>query len=86
MATGSFAKYFGILAILGAASSAGAARAQTDMSCADMLKANTQLDAATKEALAKDPTAAALDKKINDYCTKNPAAKVSEAMEKVMMQ
>ena len=41
---------------------------------------------ATKAAMAKDPAAAELDKKMNDYCAKNPAAKVSEAMEKVMMQ
>ena len=63
-----------------------AAHAQTDMSCADLLKANTQIDAATKAEMAKDPTAAALDKKINDYCAKNPKAKASEAMEKAMTE
>src|ERR1700677_4762597 len=44
----------------------GAAQAQSDMSCADLLKANAQLDAAAKAEVAKDPTGAALDKKIND--------------------
>jgi hypothetical protein len=54
------------------------------MSCAELLKANAQLDAATKAEANKDPTAAALDKRINDYCAKNPTAKASEAMEKAM--
>jgi hypothetical protein len=62
----------------------GAANAQSDMSCADLLKANAQIDAATKAEMAKDATAAAMDKKVNDYCTKNPAAKASEAMEKAL--
>lgn len=82
----SFAYCAGILLIAGVSLAASASFAQSDMSCADMLKANTQLDQATKDAMAKDPTAAAMDKKMNDYCAKNPAAKVSEAMEKVMMQ
>ncbi len=64
----------------------GAAQAQSDMSCADLLKANAQIDDATKAQMAKDPAAAALDKKINDYCTKNPTAKASEAMEKAMAE
>ena len=62
----------------------GVAQAQADMSCADLLKANAQIDAATKAEMAKDPAAAALDKKIDDYCVKNPTAKASEAMEKAM--
>jgi len=62
----------------------GAAQAQTDMTCADLLKANAQIDAAAKAEMVKDPAAAALDKKVNDYCAKNPAAKASEAMEKAM--
>jgi len=62
----------------------GAAHAQSEMSCADLLKVNAQIDDATKAEMAKDATAAALDKKINDYCTKNPTAKASEAMEKAM--
>ena len=61
-----------------------AAEAQSDMSCADLLKANAQIDAATKAEMAKDASAAAMDKKINDYCTKNPTAKASEAMEKAL--
>jgi len=62
----------------------GAAQAQADMTCADLLKANAQIDAATKADAAKDPAAAAMDKKINDYCAKNPTAKASEAMEKAL--
>jgi hypothetical protein len=68
------------LAVLGMS----AAQAQTDMSCADLLKANAQLDEKTKAIAASDPTAAEMDRKINDYCTKNPTAKASEAMEKAM--
>jgi hypothetical protein len=60
------------------------AQAQADMTCADLTKANAQIDDATKAAMAKDPAAAAMDKKINDYCAKNPTAKASEAMEKAM--
>jgi hypothetical protein len=72
---------FAITIFLGAFS---AAQAQSDMSCAELLKANAQLDAATKAEGNKDPAGAALDKKINDYCAKNPTAKASEAMEKAM--
>ncbi|HEY1943704.1 MAG TPA: hypothetical protein VGH40_16455 [Roseiarcus sp.] len=64
----------------------GAASAQTDMSCAELLKTNEQLDAAAKAEMAKDPTAAEMDKKVNDYCTKNPTAKASEAMEKALSE
>jgi hypothetical protein len=64
----------------------GVADAQSDMSCADLLKSNAQLDAATKAAMAKDADGAAMDKKINDYCAKNPTAKASEAMEKALAQ
>jgi hypothetical protein len=60
------------------------AHAQSDLSCADLIKANAQIDAATKAEMAKDATAAAMDKKINDYCAKNPTAKASEAMEKAL--
>jgi len=72
---------FAVAIFFGAFSSA---QAQSDMSCADLLKANAHLDAAAKAEVAKDPTGAALDKKINDYCAKNPSAKASEAMEKAM--
>jgi hypothetical protein len=61
-----------------------AAQAQSDMSCTDLLKANAQIDSVTKAEMAKDATAAAMDKKINDYCAKNPTAKASEAMEKAL--
>ena len=64
----------------------GAAQAQSDMTCADLLKANAQLDAATKDALAKDASAAAMDKKINDFCAKNPKEKASVAMEKALSE
>ncbi len=61
-----------------------AAQAQSDMSCADLLKANAQIDAATKAEMAKVAAAAAMEKKIDDYCTKNPTVRASEAMEKAM--
>lgn len=62
----------------------GAAQAQSDMSCADLLKANGRIDAATKAEMAKDAAGAAMDQKINDYCVNNHTAKASEAMEKAM--
>ncbi|WP_375458027.1 hypothetical protein [uncultured Enterovirga sp.] len=69
--------------------SAGPAPAQTDMSCADYLKADAEMQAAIsaadKAALAKDPSATALDRKVREYCTKNPKAPASEAMEKAVM-
>jgi hypothetical protein len=61
-----------------------AAEAQSDLSCADLLKANAQIDAATRAEMAKDASAAAMDKKIDDYCAKYPTAKASEAMEKAL--
>ena len=73
-----------VAAIVLLVASLGAAHAQSDMSCADLIKANAQIDAATKAEMAKDATAAALDTKINAYCAKNPTAKASEAMEKAM--
>ena len=39
------------------------AHAQSDLSCADLIKANAQIDAATKAEMAKDATAAAMNKK-----------------------
>ena len=72
------------IAILVLLAGTGLASAQTDMSCADLMKMNAQLDAATKAEAAKDPTAAAMDAKINAYCAKNPTAKASEAMEKAL--
>jgi hypothetical protein len=63
--------------------SLGAACAQADMSCADLLKANKQIEEAMK-GQPKDADSTAMDKKINDYCIKNPNAKASEAMEKAL--
>jgi hypothetical protein len=73
-----------IAGVIFAALGISAAQAQADMSCADLLKANAQLDEKTKALAASDPTAAEMDRKVNDYCTKNPTAKASEAMEKAM--
>ena len=65
-----------------------AAVAQQDMSCADYLKGDQQMQAALtpadRAALASDPAATALDRKVRDYCTKNPRAPASEAMAKAM--
>lgn len=62
--------------------------AQTDMSCGDYLKTDEQMkkqmSAADRAALTADPTAAAMDRKMLDYCTENPRAPVSEAMQKAM--
>ena len=61
-----------------------------NMTCADYLKADKQLTAqmgggAMKTGDAKmDAQAAALDKKMNDYCVKNPTAGVDKAMEEAM--
>jgi hypothetical protein len=67
-----------------------AAMAQTDMSCGDYLKADAQMmasmSAADKALLTADPTAAALDRKMKAYCTKNPKAPTSEAMQKAMTE
>lgn len=58
------------------------------MSCADYLKADAQMQAsmsaADKAALTADPAAAALDRKVRDYCSRNPKAPVSEAMQRAM--
>jgi hypothetical protein len=63
--------------------SLGTAHAQADMSCADLIKVNKQMEDAMK-GLPKDASSADMDKKINDYCVKNPSAKASEAMEKAL--
>lgn len=56
-----------------------------NMTCADYLKAEAEM---TKQMGANAPkpdaTAAALDKKMKDYCTKNPTAGVDKAMEEAM--
>ncbi|HVV62437.1 MAG TPA: hypothetical protein VHD14_11845 [Pseudolabrys sp.] len=65
-----------------------AASAQ-NMTCADYLKMNKQMTAqmggAASTGDAKmDAQAAAMDKKLNDYCAKNPTVKVDKAMEEAM--
>ena len=69
-----------------------AAFAQADMSCADYLKADAQMQASMspadkaqmQTAMQADPQAAALDAKMKAYCKANPKASSSEAMTKVM--
>jgi hypothetical protein len=51
-----------------------------NMSCADYLKAEKQMSDATGGA-KPDADAAALDKKVHDYCVKNPTTGVDKAME-----
>jgi len=61
-----------------------------NMTCADYLKADKQMQAAMGGAAPTtgdpkmDAQAAALDKKMKDYCTKNPSAGVDKAMEEAM--
>ena len=68
--------------------SAHGAFAQTDMSCADFLKANaqmmSQMSPADRAVLTADPAAAAMDKKVREWCEKNPRSPVSEAMMKAL--
>jgi hypothetical protein len=56
-----------------------------NMTCADYLKADAEM---TKQMGANAPKmdaeAAALDKKMKDYCTKNPSHTVDKAMEASM--
>lgn len=65
------------------------ASAQT-MTCADYLKAQKDMAAAMKGqpvgTSAAEKEAAALDKKVTDYCTKNPKASADEAVVKAMGQ
>lgn len=68
-----------------------AAASAQDMTCADYLKADKQMSAQMGGAAAMktgdaamDAQAAALDKKMKDYCSKNPTASVSKAMEEAM--
>lgn len=78
-----------ILAVALAAALPFAAAAQT-MTCADYLKADQQLTAQmggaapTTGDAKMDAQSAALDKKMKDYCTKNPTAGVDKAMEEAM--
>lgn len=52
------------------------------MTCADYLKAEKEMAASMGANAPKlDAESAALDKKLKDYCTKNPTAAVEKAME-----
>jgi hypothetical protein len=60
------------------------------MTCADYLKADKRMQAqmagvsmSTGDA-KMDATAAAMDKKLRDYCAKNPTLGVDKAMEEAM--
>ena len=67
-----------------------AASAQQNMSCADYLKADKQMQSQMGGAppstgnAALDAQAMALDKKVKDYCTKNPSVGVDKAMMEAM--
>jgi hypothetical protein len=75
------------VAALAAALLPATATAQ-NMTCADYLKADKQVRAQMGGASMStgnaqmDAQAAAMDKKLNDYCAKNPSA----ALEKAMME
>jgi hypothetical protein len=66
------------------------AAAAQNMTCADYMKMNQQLTAQMggkppSSGDAKlDAQAAALDKKVGDYCAKNPTVMVDKAMEEAM--
>ncbi|KQP95555.1 hypothetical protein ASF55_00060 [Methylobacterium sp. Leaf119] len=65
-----------------------AVSAQADMTCADYLKADAQMQAAMspadRAAMQSDPQAADLDNKVRTYCKANLKAPVSDAMSKAM--
>jgi len=61
--------------------------ADPNMSCADYLKAEAAAGPTPKTGdAASDKMAADIDKKMSDYCTKNPTAKAADAMQMVMSQ
>jgi hypothetical protein len=78
-----------VLAAVAATLFAAAASAQT-MTCADYLKSQKEMAEAMKGqpvgTTAAEKEAAALDKKITDYCVKNPKASADEAVTKAMSQ
>ena len=77
-----------VVAVIWSGSAGSRVVAQADMSCADYLKADAQMQgqmsAADKAALKADPTAAAMDDKMRAYCVANPRASAAEAMQKAM--
>ncbi|MBB2963504.1 hypothetical protein [Methylobacterium sp. R2-1] len=79
--------YLAVLA-LGLTLLPAAVSAQADMSCADYLKADAQMQAAMspadRAAMQSDPHAADLDNKVRAYCKANLKASVSEAMSKAI--
>lgn len=55
------------------------------MTCADYLKAEAELAKQMgSDAPKPDATTAALDKKMHDYCVKNPTVSADKAMEEAM--
>ena len=68
-----------IVATVLAALFPAAASAQS-MTCADYLKAEKQMADAAGSA-KPDPESAAIDKKMHDYCVKNPTVSADKAME-----
>ena len=75
-----------LAAVLLVFASLGSAYAQAQMSCAELLEANKQIDDATKATMEKDADADEMNKKINNYCAEHPTAKASEAMEMALYQ
>jgi hypothetical protein len=78
-----------VLAALAASLFIATASAQT-MTCADYLKSQKEMAAAMKGqpvgTTAAEKEAAALDKKVTDYCVKNPKASADEAVMKAVGQ
>ncbi|WHQ72510.1 hypothetical protein [Methylorubrum extorquens] len=76
------------LLALGATVLPATVSAQADMSCADYLKADAQMQAAMspadRAAVQSDPQAVDLGNKVRTYCKANLKAPVSEAMSKAM--
>jgi hypothetical protein len=79
-----------ILIVAGALLALPAVASAQNMTCADYMKMNQQMTAQMggkppSSGDAKlDAQAAALDKKVGDYCAKNPAVMVDKAMEEAM--
>lgn len=55
------------------------------MTCADYLKNEAEMAKAMgKDAPKPDAATAAMEKKVKDYCTKNPTASADKAIEEAM--
>ncbi len=72
-----------LIVALFASLGASSAFAQSDpsMTCADYTKSMASMGGTPKTG---DAAMDAMNKKMDDYCKANPAAKVSDAMEKAM--